>query len=186
MLSGSFVTTTIWWLVGSAAVGCLIEVVLGLGRTWLASRHGEEALQRAEVLTRDGKIEDAVRIARGLPGPVSEVLVAGLSAPDEESAERAMAEAAAAQRKRLAEPVRTLDVLGVTAVALPLLGAAIRVLLGDGANQTEEWQRTLFVLAVGLGTAIFATLGRFWILARIRRIVVEMEKGAAVVYNTAR
>ena len=180
------VETVVLWLLGMAATWGGIELGVAFIRIWGASRHGDEALQRAEVLTREGRIEDAVRVARRLPGPVSTVLVAGLSAVNEAEAEKAMADAAASERRRLSASIRLLDVVAAAGVVLPLVGLAIARFRSDATPGPHDLYDSLLVLALGLGTAILAVLGRFWVHARVRRIVVEMEKGAAVVYNTAR
>ena len=180
----------IGWLVftisGACALGSIELLLVGLVRTWWAGRNGEETLQRVDVLTREGNATEALAVARRLRGSVAGVVVAGLRAADEATSEQAMADAAIEERKRLMADVRALDVLGAIAVLLPLVGTAIMAGLGDAAIPAEEWRWALLLLAVGFGTAIVATLGRFWLTARIRRLAVDMAKGAALVYNTAR
>ena len=168
------------------AVATVAQLALGLFRTWSANRSGEEAWQRAEVLTREGKSAEALAVTRRLPGPVSAVIAAGLEARGESAAHLAVESGLDAERTRLMGDVRRLDALALIALLLPVAAAIIVALAGAGPAPPADQASVLLVLALGLGTAILAVLGRFWILARVRRIVVEMEKGAAVVYNTAR
>ena len=165
------------------AIGIVVEQALtAVVRLWYASRNAEEVLQRVEVLGREGRIDEARRLAGLLPGSVSTVVLAGLGRP-EPDAEVAMKRAIASELRRLSSERHFVDWAAIAAVAIPLaFGAWLRSTDRLGA-ELGGW---LFLVSVGLATAIGAVLIRFWILSRLRRLAVDMEKGALVVYNTAR
>ena len=166
------------WLIPAALV-----------RVWLARRHTDEVLQRVTTHVAAGRIDDALKAARWLPGAVSSVILAGLESPDEAEAEVAMA---AARQRELArhavEPVlaawvATFGLLAPQAYAVTRLAVAAR---SDAALSASDVRMWLILTAAGLTLAVLVTLGRFWLVARIRALAGDMEKGAAVVYNTTR
>lgn len=161
-------------------------------RYWGASRHADEVLQRVAVLGREGRIDEALGVAHALPGAVSAVLLAGLPQADEAVAEAVMAETAAARRLELGRPATMLEWAASASILTPAAGlvGAIAALAPVGGTDLVAllglMRPALGHLAGGLAIAAAATLGRFWLLSRIRRLAIDMEKGAAVVYNTAR
>ena len=171
------------FLIVAAGLAVVEQGAAAMVRLWYAGRHADEVRQRVEVLGREGRVDEALRIAQVLPGSVSTVVHAGLSAADEAEAERAMRAAAAAELRRLGTERRIVDWAGVAAVVIPLAFGAWLLYEGRFEDEVEGW---LMLLALGLAVAIVAVLIRFWLLSRVRRHAADMEKGAAVVYNTAR
>jgi hypothetical protein len=176
----------------ACAVGCVAFFLRGMLATWRAARHAEEVLQRVEVLTGDGRAAEVMQVLQTLPGSTAAAIAAALADPAAvgANAERTVDGTIQSERSRLSAHVRALDLVGALALMVPIAATAWALLddrydAGAGA-EALSWEPILVAAVAGLSIAIAATLGRFWILARVRRIVVDMEKGVAVVYNTAR
>ena len=169
---------------------CAVVVVATLADTiravWRAARNNDEVLQRVEILGHEGRVEDALEVAHGLGGAAAAVVTAGLTRPDESDADRAIEEVAAAQRAPFELRARVLEWLAFVALIGPAAAAVERIAADARGFDGGALQALLGLAAAGLAIALAATLGRFWLLTRLRRLAVDMEKGAVVVYNTAR
>ena len=172
------------------ALATLALIALGGWRLWQATRHTEEVLQRVASLGREGKLDDAARVARETPGPVAAVMLAGLTAPDVPAAESALDRSARAERTRLERGLALLDTVGGVALLLPALGvvAALVAHAGAGDGTGAAWTRTdveagLITFAAGLGIALVASLGRHFLASRVAGLVVDMEKGTGAVQS---
>lgn len=171
------------FLIVSAGLAVIEQGLTAAVRVWYARRNGDEVRQRVEILSREGRLDDALRVARNTPGSVSTVLLAGMGEAEESHAETAMKAAAARELDRVGVERRVLDWAGPIALFTPL---ALGAWLAYGGGTTRQLDAWLYLMSAGLGVAILAALGRFWLLARLRRLALDMEKGAAVVYNTTR
>lgn len=177
-------------LLCACALLLLLTLTTSARSVWHSTRNNDEVLQRVEVLAREGRVEEALEVAHGLGGAASSAVIAGLTRRDEAEAEQGIREVGRAHlaafrgKLRLFEWIGAAALLGPAAAAVDLLGVGSEGL--DALRETGELYAFLALTAWGLGIAILATLGRFWLISRLRRLAVEMEKGALVVYNTAR
>ena len=144
--------------------------------------NAEEALQRMEALGGSVSVADARAIDRIAPGSVAAVLLAGMSQPDEVGAEAAVRRHQAEELGRYDRDLAAIERAGAGALLVPAAFGVWLLRAGPGPA-LGGW---LHLAAIGLGIAIAATLVRAWILTRLRRLALDMEKAAAVVYNTAR
>ena len=176
------------YLIFSAALA-LALFGAGVAAQWTARRNNDEVLQRVEVLAREGRVEDALGVAHALQGASAAVLIAGFTRATEAEAEIAMERARGAQRDTIGWYVSALDRLSLAGQLLAAANALyLLVLIPGGPGFFDRFAQgmALTFCGMGLSMAIPATVGRFWLLSRIRRLAIDMEKAAAVVYNTAR
>ncbi len=164
-------------LSGLLAVPVLLLLVLALAlivtmgrRVRGAIRNDDEVLQRVALLGREGRIEDAAGVAHATSGAAAAVIAAGLAAPEPEPA---MREAIGLELERLGRGARLLDWTGALAVLIP----------GVALVAAEDAAGALAALALGLGVALVVALGRWSIVAGLRRAALDMEKAAGLVLD---
>lgn len=175
-----------------AALVVTVVAVSGY-RLWSAGRRSDEVLQRVEALGREDRYDDALTLVRETPGPVAAVLAAGLErahAPVSGAAEAALTLAALEQRAGLERGLGALAATGAVALLLGLLALVLGLLDAtravaatdrlEAARGVAGLEAGLLGLALGLGVALMAAVGRYWLLGRVRRLAIEMAKGTAV------
>jgi len=164
---------------------------------WVAQRDSRRLLEESEQLAREGKIDEAIRLAEETPGPVSAILHSGLrnfrADRESRSIETAMTSTGTVEIGFLE---RGLVALATVATVAPLMGflgtvwgmiaafAAIEI-----AGQVEPGlvasgiKIALLTTATGLLIAIPVNVAYNFFVTRIDNLIMEMEEGANSVLN---
>jgi biopolymer transport protein ExbB len=173
------------------ALGVIIAKAYTL---WAANRRSDELLGRVETLGREGKIDEAVRLAEETPGPVSAIVLAGLRRRDINTSrdiEKAIATTGAIELGFLERGLVLLATIANVAPLLGFLGTVAGMITAFGAiaeaGQVEASlvaggiKVALITTAAGLLIAIPVNLAYNWFVTRIDKAIVDMEKGTASV-----
>jgi len=177
----------LWMLVllGLIAAIIFIERALFLHRGQIRSM---EFLNGIKNLLEKNRLMEALTLGEETPGPVAQVVKAGLRhANDDEAALRfAIQEAALTEIPGLERRINALAAIAQIAPLLGLLGTLLGMietfwLFNQGGNYALAgalaggmWQ-ALLTAAAGLAVAIPAHLGRHFLSSRVRALVQDME-----------
>lgn len=164
---------------------------------WVAQRDSRRLLEESEQLARDGRIDDAIRLAEETPGPVSAILHSGLrnfrANREGRTIQTAMTSTGTIELGFLE---RGLVALATVATVAPLMGflgtvwgmiaafAAIEI-----AGQVEPGlvasgiKIALLTTATGLLIAIPVNVAYNFFVTRIDNLIMEMEEGANSILN---
>lgn len=176
-----------WLLVvlGLAAVVVFVERALFLHRGQINST---EFLNGIKNLLQKDRLMEALTLCEETPGPVANLVKAGLQhANDDEQAMRfAVQEAALAELPVLERRISALAAIAQIAPLFGLLGTLLGMIktfwwFNQGGNYATPaalaggmWE-ALLTAAAGLAVAIPAHLGRHFLAARVRALVQDME-----------
>ena len=176
-----------WLLVvlGLAAVVIFVERALFLHRGQINST---EFLNGIKNLLQKNRLMEALTLGEETPGPVAQVVKAGLRhATDPEPALRfAVQEAALAEIPILERRISALAAIAQIAPLFGLLGTLLGMIrtfwyFNQGGNYATPvvlaggmWE-ALLTAAAGLAIAIPAHLGRYFLAGRVRALVQDME-----------
>ncbi len=163
---------------------------------WVAHRESKGLLEQVEHLGREGRIDEALRLAEERPGPVAAILYAGLRRVRERTASTAGVEKAVQTTGaiELGFLERGLVVLATVANVAPLLGflgtvAGMISAFGaiaqagqvDAALVAGGIKVALITTATGLIIAVPVNLGYNYFVTRIDKLIVDMEEGTGAV-----
>ncbi|HTL52063.1 MAG TPA: MotA/TolQ/ExbB proton channel family protein [Planctomycetota bacterium] len=176
-----------WLLVGLGLIAVIIfiERALFLHRAQIRST---EFLNGIKNLLQKGRLMEALTVCEETPGPVAQLVKAGLRhAADSEPAMRfAVQEAALAEIPVLERRVSALAAIAQIAPLFGLLGTLLGMirtfwLFNQGGNYATSaalaggmWE-ALLTAAAGLAVAIPAHVGRHFLTGRVRALVQDME-----------
>lgn len=164
---------------------------------WVAERRSRTLLKQVEVLTRAGRLDEAVALTRTTPGPVAAVLHAGLerhrrrfSAADVEAA---LMSAGTVELGFLERGLVVLATVSNVAPLLGFLGTVAGMISAFGAiaaaGQVEAKivaggiKVALITTAAGLIIAIPVNVAYNYFVLRIDKLIRDMEEGTAQVLN---
>ena len=185
----------IWLILIAAAVALVvfIERVLYCHRSQINS--GEFLNGVRNVLKRDNVVE-AISICDATPGPVARIVKTAILNRDHnrDRVREAVEEAGLTEVPRLEEKLNLLATIAQIAPLLGLLGTIIGFM--DIFGQMQEaglnahfeqfshgiW-RALICAASGIAVAIFIHAGYNYLVSRINKIVLDMERAAAEIVN---
>lgn len=161
---------------------------------WAANRRSDELLQRVDALGREGKIDEAIRLAEETPGPVSAIVVSALSRRNVNTSrdiEKAISTTGAIELGFLERGLVLLATIANVAPLLGFLGTVAGMITAFGAiaeaGQVEATlvaggiKVALITTATGLLIAVPVNLAYNYFVTRIDKLIVDMEKGAASV-----
>ncbi len=147
------------------------------------------------VLKRDNVVE-AVSICDATPGPVARLVKAAILSRDKgrERVREAVEEAGLTEVPRLEEKLNLLATIAQIAPLLGLFGTVVGFI--DIFGQVEQtglysniqllshgvW-KALICAAAGIGVAIPAHAGYNYLVSRVNKIVLDMERAAAEIVN---
>ena len=172
-------------LLGFAALVIFVERALFLHRGQIRST---EFLNGIKNLLEKNRLMEALTLGEETPGPVANVVKAGLrhAGDDEQSLRFAVQEAALAEIPILERRISALAAIAQIAPLFGLLGTILGMigtfqLFNEGGNYATPamlaggmWQ-ALLTAAAGLTVAIPAHLARHFLSARVRALVQDME-----------
>ncbi len=175
-----------------------VGIVIAKGWTlWVAHRESADLLEKIEDLGREGRFEEAMRVAEETRGPVAAIMVAGLRRIRERHSEGDVAAAITTTGSiELDFLERGLVVLATIANVAPMLGflgTVIGMIAAFGAieqaGQVEPSlvaggiKIALITTATGLAIAVPVHLAHHFFISRVDRLVAEMEQGAQAVLD---
>jgi biopolymer transport protein ExbB len=187
------------WLIliaGAAAVVVFVERALFCHRSQINSTEFLNGVRT--VLKRDNVVE-AVSICDATPGPVARIVKTAILNRDKgrERVREAVEEAGLVEVPQLEEHLNLLATIAQIAPLLGLLGTILgfmnvfQTLQGDGlyAHISGEhslgggiW-RALICAAAGIAVAIPAHAGYNYLVSRVNKIVLDMERAAGEIVN---
>ena len=185
----------IWLIMLAAAIALatFIERVLYCHRSQINSAEFLNGVR--SVLKRDNVVE-AISICDATPGPVARLVKAAIVNRDKgrERVREAVEEAGLVEVPRLEEKLNLLATIAQTAPLLGLFGTIIgfmdvfKVIGKEGLYSNIEllslgiWQ-ALICAAAGIAVAIPAHAGYNYLVSRVNKIVLDMERAAAEIVN---
>ena len=184
------------WLIliaGAVALVVFIERVLHCHRAQINSAEFINGVRN--VLKRDNVVE-AVSICDATPGPVARIVKAAILNRDKgrERVREAVEEAGLTEVPLLEEKLNLLATIGQIAPLLGLLGTIIgfmdvfKVVGKEGLYSNMEllsdgiWH-ALICAAGGIAVAIFAHAGYNYLVSRVNKIVLDMERVSGEIVN---
>jgi biopolymer transport protein ExbB len=177
---------------------CALGVIIAKGYTLsVASRRSKSVLAEVETLARGGRLDEAIRVAAGTPGPVAAILYTGLRRVRERQAGRDIEKAIAnAGRIEVGFLERGLGVLATISNVAPLLGflGTVAGMISAFGAIAEAGQVEASLVAGGIKVALITTAAGLLIaipvnvaynffVTRIDRLIEHMEQGTAHVLN---
>jgi biopolymer transport protein ExbB len=163
---------------------------------WAAHRKSREILQRVGDLGRQGKLDEAIRLAADTPGPVAAILLSGLRRVYERNAsgkdvEKAVKTTGAIELGFLERGLIVLATISNVAPLMGFLGTVAGMISAFGAiaeaGQVEASlvaggiKVALITTAAGLVIAIPVNIGYNFFVTRIDKLIQDMEEGSAAV-----
>jgi biopolymer transport protein ExbB len=184
------------WLIllaGAIALVVFIERVLHCHRAQINSAEFLNGVRN--VLKRDNVVE-AISICDATPGPVARLVKTAILNREKgrERVREAVEEAGLAEVPMLEEKLNLLATIAQIAPLLGLLGTLVglmnvfKVIGKEGAYSTVQllslgvWQ-ALICAAAGIAVAIPAHAGYNYLVSRINKIVLDMERAAGEIVN---
>jgi biopolymer transport protein ExbB len=185
----------IWLIMLAAAIALatFIERVLYCHRSQINSA---EFLNGVRTVLKRDNIVEAISICDATPGPVARIVKTAILNRDRgrERVREAVEEAGLTEVPRLEEKLNLLATIAQIAPLLGLLGTIIGFM--DIFSQMQEaglyanlgqishgiW-RALICAAAGIGVAIPVHAGYNYLVSRINKIVLDMERAAAEIVN---
>jgi biopolymer transport protein ExbB len=176
-------------------LGVILAKFYALGT---ARRNSTRILREVEDLVKAGKMEDAVAAAEKTPGPVAAILVAGLrrvQARDfsTNDMEKAIKTTGTIELGFLERGLPILATVSNVAPLLGFLGTVAGMISAFGAiaaaGQVEASlvaggiKVALITTAAGLIIAVPVNLSYNYFVTRIDKLIMDMEKGAAQIYE---
>jgi biopolymer transport protein ExbB len=184
------------WLIliaAATAVVVFIERALFCHRSQINSA---EFLNGVRTVIKRGNIVEAIAICDATAGPVARLVKAAILARDlgRERVREAVEEAGLIEVPRLEEKLNLLATITQIAPLLGLFGTIVGFI--DVFGQLEEhglyaniemlshgvW-KALICSAAGIGVAIPAHAGYNYLVSRVNKIVLDMERAAAEIVN---
>jgi biopolymer transport protein ExbB len=175
-----------------------LGAILAKGYTlWAAGRRSRRLLEEVETLTRAGKINDAITLTRGEPGPVAAILAAGLGRMQErfpgDEIESAVKSVGIIELGFLERGLTVLATIANVAPLLGFLGTVAGMISAFGAiaeaGQVEATlvaggiKVALITTAAGLIIAIPVNIAYNYFVTRIDKLIRAMEEGTSHVLN---
>jgi biopolymer transport protein ExbB len=183
------------WPLFACALISLGVIIERANVIWRASANSEALLEDLKQLLYNGRVDAAVALCEGTPGPVAALLAMGLRSRDldADGIERAMEELALQETPVLYKRLGILDTIITIAPLLGLLGTvtgmikAFNVVGSVGLNQpmgiTGGVAEALIATATGLAVAIVTLIGYNYLSEKVKEIVSEMETRATQLLN---
>ena len=185
----------IWLIMFAAAIALVtfIERVLYCHRSQINSAAFLNGVRT--VLKRDNVVE-AISICDATPGPIAHLVKTAILNRDRgrERVREAVEEAGLTEVPRLEEKLNLLATIAQIAPLLGLLGTIIGFMdifssMQEAGLYTHFEQlsrgiwRALICAAAGIAVAIFVHAGYNYLVSRINKIVLDMERAAAEIVN---
>ncbi len=163
---------------------------------WVAHKESRGLLDEVEGLTREGRIDDALRLAEERPGPVAAILYAGLRRVRDQRSTGATVDKAIQTTGviELGFLERGLIVLATIANVAPLmgfLGTVAGMISAFGAiaeaGQVDATlvaggiKVALITTAAGLIVAVPVNIAYNFFVTRIDKLIIDMEEGTGAV-----
>jgi biopolymer transport protein ExbB len=167
---------------------------------WVAHRDTDRILAEVQELTEKGRIDDAIRLAAGTPGPAAAILLAGLRRIRQGEVRAGEIEQAVSTigTIELGFLERGLVILATIANVAPLMGflgtVAGMILAFGSIEMAGDVNPTLvaggikvalLTTATGLLIAIPVNLGYNFFVTRIDKLIIDMEQGTQQILNLA-
>ena len=185
----------IWLILIAAATAAVVfvERALFCHRSQINSA---EFLNGVRTVLKRDNVAEAVSICDATPGPVARLVKAAILSRDKgrERVREAVEEAGLVEVPRLEEKLNLLATIAQIAPLLGLFGTIIGFI--DIFGQVEQsglysniemlshgvW-KALICAAAGIGVAIPAHAGYNYLVSRVNKIVLDMERAAAEIVN---
>ena len=185
----------IWLILAAAAVAAavFVERALFCHRSQINSA---EFLNGVRTVIKRGNVVEAISICDATPGPVARLVKAAILARDHgrERVREAVEEAGLTEVPRLEEKLNLLATIAQIAPLLGLFGTLVGFI--SVFNLIEEqglyahikllshgiWQ-SLICAAAGIAVAIPAHAGYNFLVSRVNKIVLDMERAAGEIAN---
>jgi biopolymer transport protein ExbB len=172
------------------ALGVIIAKAYTL---WAAHRNSKSVLTEVESLARGGKIDEALNVAAGTPGPVAAILYAGLRRMQSQQRgadiEKAIQTTGVIELGFLERGLAVLATISNVAPLLGFLGTVAGMISAFGAiaeaGQVEASlvaggiKIALITTATGLIIAIPVNVAYNFFVTRIDQLIMEMEEGTS-------
>ena len=184
------------WLIllaAAAAAVVFVERVLFCHRAQINSA---EFLNGVRTVIKRGNVVEAISICDATPGPVARLVKAAILNREHgrERVREAVEEAGLTEVPRLEEKLNLLATIAQIAPLLGLFGTVVGFI--DIFGQVEQaglysnvqllshgvW-KALICAAAGIGVAIPAHAGYNYLVSRVNKIVLDMERAAAEIVN---
>jgi biopolymer transport protein ExbB len=176
------------------ALGVIIAKAYTL---WAARRNSKSVLLEVEGLAREGRLDEAIRVAADTPGPVAAILYAGLRrvrasfrGGDIEQAikttgviELGFLERGLAVLATISNVAPLLGFLGTVAGMISAFGAIAEAGQVDATLVAGGIKIALITTATGLIIAIPVNVAYNFFVTRIDKLIMEMEEGTSHVLN---
>jgi biopolymer transport protein ExbB len=170
------------------AVGVIIAKAWTL---WVAHKESRGLLEEVEVLGREGRIDEAIRLSDDRPGPVAAILSSGLRrvrdrqmGRDVEKAvqttgviELGFLERGLVVLATIANVAPLMGFLGTVAGMIAAFGAIAEVGQIEASLVAGGIKVALITTATGLVIAIPVNIGYNFFVTRIDKLIVDMEEG---------
>ena len=185
----------IWLILLAAATAAVVfvERVLFCHRAQINSA---EFLNGVRTVIKRGNVVEAISICDATPGPVARLVKAAILNREHgrERVREAVEEAGLTEVPRLEEKLNLLATIAQIAPLLGLFGTVVGFI--DIFGQVEQaglysnvqllshgvW-KALICAAAGIGVAIPAHAGYNYLVSRVNKIVLDMERAAAEIVN---
>jgi biopolymer transport protein ExbB len=163
---------------------------------WVAHRESRGLLGDIEALGREGRLEEAIRMAEERPGPVAAILYSGLrrlkerrgSGRDVEKAiqttgmiELGFLERGLVVLATIANVAPLMGFLGTVAGMISAFGAIAEAGQVDASLVAGGIKVALITTATGLIIAVPVNIGYNFFVTRIDKLIVDMEEGTGAV-----
>ena len=186
----------IWLILIAAATAAVVfvERALFCHRSQINSA---EFLNGVRTVVKRGNVVEAISICDATPGPVARLVKAAILNREHgrERVREAVEEAGLTEVPRLEEKLNLLATIAQIAPLLGLFGTVVGFI--DIFGQVEQsglyanvqllshgvW-KALICAAAGIGVAIPAHAGYNYLVSRVNKIVLDMERAAAEIVNT--
>ncbi len=184
------------WLIliaAAAAAVVFVERALFCHRSQINSA---EFLNGVRTVVKRGNVVEAISICDATPGPVARLVKAAILSREHgrERVREAVEEAGLTEVPRLEEKLNLLATIAQIAPLLGLFGTVVGFI--DIFGQVEQaglyanvqllshgvW-KALICAAAGIGVAIPAHAGYNYLVSRVNKIVLDMERAAAEIVN---
>ena len=185
----------IWLILSAAATAAVVfvERALFCHRSQINSA---EFLNGVRTVVKRGNVVEAISICDATPGPVARLVKAAILNREHgrERVREAVEEAGLTEVPRLEEKLNLLATIAQIAPLLGLFGTVVGFI--DIFGQVEQsglyanvqllshgvW-KALICAAAGIGVAIPAHAGYNYLVSRVNKIVLDMERAAAEIVN---
>ena len=184
------------WVIFIAAVVALVVFVERALFCHRSQINSAEFLNGVRTVLKRENIVEAISICDATPGPVARLVKAAIINREKgrDRVREAVEEAGLTEVPRLEEKLNLLATIAQIAPLLGLFGTILgfmdtfHTLTGQGLYaqftdfSTGLW-RALICSAAGIGVAILAHAGYNYLISRINKIVLDMERAAAEIVN---